>query len=73
MSAWRPIATAPKDESPILLGYLPHPRLFGSRRTYEGRWNEAQQAWTSVNGFLVHSLATHWQPLPPPPSEQDDA
>jgi hypothetical protein len=39
----------------------------GSRRVYEGKWNYEQQTWTSVNGFLVHTAATHWMPLPPPP------
>ncbi len=64
MDEWKPIDTAPK-EGIILLGYLPHPRL--DRRVYEGRWHEEQNTWTSVNGFLLHSDATHWQPLPAPP------
>jgi hypothetical protein len=64
---WQPIETAPKDESIILLGYTPHPRLEGSRRVYEGRWNVGQEQWTSTNGFMSHADATHWMPLPPPP------
>ena len=67
---WRPIETAPKDKV-ILLG-LP---LVGNikerdRRVYEGRWHEEQSTWTSVNGFLLLSVATHWMPLPPAPEEQ---
>lgn len=69
MSEWRPIETAPKDETVILLGYLPHPRLKGSQRVYEGRWDSLQETWTSVNGFLIHSEASHWMPLPEPPKE----
>lgn len=70
MSEWQKIETAPKDQV-ILLG-LP---MVGNikewdRRVYEGRWNEDQSTWTSVNGFIVLSVATHWMPLPPPPKEQ---
>lgn len=68
---WRDISTAPKDESPMLLGYLPHPKL--DRRVFEGRWCESQQTWTSVNGYLVHNDATHWMPLPPAPQPNDSA
>lgn len=63
---WQPIETAPKD-CILLLGYLPHPRMDGSRRVYEGRWHEEQSTWTSTNGFLIHTGATHWMPLPSPP------
>jgi len=64
---WLPIEAAPRD-AVILLGYAPHPQMEGSRRVYEGRWCEEQGAWTSVNGFLLHIDATHWMPLPAPPS-----
>jgi len=64
---WKPIDTAPKDESVILIGFVPHPRMDGIRRVYEGRWNETQETWTSVNGFLLFESATHWMPLPKPP------
>jgi len=64
---WQRIETAPKDESIILLGYVPHPRLEDSRRVYEGRWNLGQEQFTSTNGFMGHADATHWMPLPPPP------
>lgn len=64
---WQDISTAPKV-GVILLG-LP---IAGNlreddRRVYEGRWNEDQKTFTSVNGFLLLSVATHWMPLPPPP------
>ncbi len=64
---WRPIETAPRDETVILLGYLQHPRMEGSRLVYEGRWHSEQETWTSVNGFIVHPSATHWMPLPAAP------
>lgn len=61
---WRDIETAPKD-AVILLGYTPNKRI--DRLVYEGRWHEAQQEWTSVNGFLLHMGVTHWMPLPESP------
>ena len=59
---WRPISEAPKDKV-ILLG-LP---LSGNikewdRRVYEGRWHKEKSTWTSVNGFLLLGVATHWMP-----------
>lgn len=62
---WRPIETAPKDGTVILLGYTPNPRH--ERHVYEGRWHEDQGTWTSVNGFIVHEACTHWMPLPAAP------
>ena len=67
LCSWQPIETAPRD-GVILLGYAPHRRMDGTRRVYEGRWNDEQQRFTSVNGFLIHDSATHWMPLPDPPS-----
>ena len=69
MNEWQPIETAPR-EGVILLGYAPFWRMEGTRRVYEGRWNEEQQTFTSVNGFLIHDAATHWMPLPSPPEPQ---
>jgi hypothetical protein len=68
-SRWRPIETAPNDGSVILLGFTPHPRLGGARRVYEGRWNEGQEKWTSTNGFLALTGASHWMPLPAGPAD----
>lgn len=65
---WQPIETAPRDKV-ILLGFLVVGNLReDDRRVYEGRWHEGQQTFTSVNGFLLFSAATHWMPLPPPPN-----
>ena len=63
---WRPIESAPKDGTVIILGYLPNPRI--DRHVYEGKWHELQGWWTSVNGFMVHNDATHWMPLPAAPA-----
>lgn len=70
MDKWQPIETAPKDSTVILLGCpavgaMKDPR---SRRVYEGLWHDGQKTFTSVNGFLLLSVATHWMPLPEPPA-----
>jgi hypothetical protein len=62
---WMPIETAPKDGVIFLIGYTPNSRM--DRRVFEARWHDAQQKFTSVNGFLLFDNATHWMPLPPPP------
>ena len=41
---WQPIETAPKDESVTLIGFARKWQLEGTRRVYEGRWNEEQAA-----------------------------
>lgn len=64
---WRPIESAPKDGSVIIFGYTANPRV--NHHAYEGRWNEAQQTWTSVNGFILLAGANNWMPFPAPPNE----
>lgn len=57
---WRPIATAPRDGSAILL-FLNMPE----RGDYIGldRWDPQDRRWRSA----PHAQPTHWTPLPPPP------
>jgi hypothetical protein len=69
-ATWQPIATAPKDGTPI--------RLKWDKTTVEaiGRWcpaNEwpkpyATDDWRDVKGNDVLLMPTHWMPLPPLPS-----
>lgn len=70
--AWRDIATAPRDGTMLLVGYDEGVAREGAmedrQRVFEARWNDVQGTWSARNGFLLHSDATHWQPLPHPPS-----
>ncbi len=65
---WRPIDTAPKDGTPVLL-------YFPSR--YQGKGGISWGCW--INNEWLDSVAirdnsaTHWMPLPPPPSKEGDA
>lgn len=66
---WESMETAPKDA--VILLSLP---VIGNlreedRRVFEGRWNERQETWTSVNGFILLSEATRWRELPTPPTD----
>lgn len=65
---WQSIESAPKDGI-ILLGLPVIGRIKAEdRRVYEGRWHEDQSTWTSVNGFIILGCASHWMPLPHPPT-----
>lgn len=73
VQGWQPIETAPRDGTVILLGMpaigaLKDPN---ERRVYEGLWSHTQERFTSVNGFIVLDLATHWMPLPAPPNQTE--
>lgn len=65
MTEWQTIDTAPRDGTRILIAV---DERFGVISVREGRWNKEQNAFTSPNGFLLFTSATHWMPLPPPPS-----
>lgn len=71
---WQPIETAPRDRV-ILVGYDSEAgkKLEPHQRVYEARWDERQQTWTSRNGFILHSHATHWMPFPPAPDATSPA
>lgn len=66
---WQPLDSAPKDGTHILVGYN-NLRECETNLVYEAIWNERQQLFTSLNGFIIHSDATHWMPLPLPPAKE---
>ncbi len=68
-NGWMPIESAPKDATWIVLGVV------GRNEIMLGYWHRLFQAWwgqTSANGdFRQWQHATHWQPLPAPPTGED--
>lgn len=73
-TTWRPIETAPKDGTAVLL-FLEYTECddgAGRKSTHIDRcyWSDAEKGWdgyaTSIrNGYTT---PTHWMPLPKPPS-----
>lgn len=62
MSEWKPIESAPKDGTMVLLGNAVH-----AWRT-AGGWREAHQDWwDSRDEEGCEFPPTHWMPLPDPP------
>ncbi len=65
---WRPIETAPRDGTIILIAI--NVRGDGPK-VYEARWNEISECFSGRNGFLLFDGAHAWRPLPAPPVEKD--
>jgi hypothetical protein len=69
---WRPIETAPKDETIILVGNFRNAWSFFQHVVY---WNDTdlgtpEHPWriTDTDQGIHKDYPTHWQPLPAPPS-----
>lgn len=68
--SWQPIETAPRDGSHILMWFDPFPAV--------GYWAECDEMekggfWCPSENLISDVVgeyqSTHWQPLPPPPTE----
>jgi hypothetical protein len=64
---WRPISTAPRDGTSLLL-FEPG-RTPGDNVLETGRWKAAAERWVINNNTFWVVEPTHWQPLPKPPTE----
>lgn len=60
MSNWPPIETAPKDGTEILI-WVERPHRYRA-----AWWDERYGAY--VDTWMCYEDATHWQPLPDPPT-----
>jgi hypothetical protein len=79
MHEWKPIETAPKDGTAVLLygPDLPTPvvatlKMHELVRSYpsKGFGRSVTFKWhDTVRGFEVYPPPTHWMPLPSPPKE----
>ena len=73
---WRPIESAPKDGTRVVL-FWPEGSLYSSDHQEHGRWDDdcyakkPQPYWTGerphCRSAYRRSPPTHWQPLPPSP------
>jgi hypothetical protein len=75
MTDWRPIATAPKDETFVLL-YFPdmnRPWQAEADGRVIGFWSEKYREWyhseAAGNSLSEYAHPTHWMPLPEPPKK----
>jgi hypothetical protein len=71
MGEWKPIESAPKDGTRVLLW------LKGNGNEHViGRWKPQYEGdafpWYGDAGYesFKENLVTHWQPLPAPPSQE---
>lgn len=68
---WRPIETAPKDGTDVLLHVDWQPLtvigFYGTRTEDEATW---RVAWDHAAVRDGYDEPTHWQPLPAPPSQE---
>lgn len=68
MDQWRPIKTAPKDGTEILIGWF---ELRGQDSMTVARWHGSKKRWMATWTLLTDHLAfqpTHWMPRPKPPT-----
>jgi hypothetical protein len=75
MSDWRPIKSAPKDGTFILLFGNQHKHNlvnFGGKIVFSGYWDAIDSAWCSHGSTAMGPFysPTHWMPLPAPPSQR---
>lgn len=67
VTGWRPIETAPATGF-VICGHRGKKWIrFGIR--HHGRWYYSGTNERSQYGQVIGDEPTHWQPLPPPPSE----
>lgn len=61
---WKPIATAPKDGSYMLLASVDEDGTYGVRH---GFWEKSPQdrCWYDIDGEDIYPQ--FWMPMPPPP------
>jgi hypothetical protein len=68
---WRPIETAPRGGTRVLVFDLIHGQraaaLMTSLEDRDEQWVYARSLSNSAVAFICHP--THWQPLPAPPSD----
>lgn len=72
MSDWQLIATAPRDGSPLILGFREPGQRKRPRKSYVCTGEFFHEAWWGHGDFeagegSLDPQPTHWMPLPEPP------
>lgn len=75
-TVWQPIETAPKDGAVVDL-WVVWPAIEGepadAKRMADAFWDAEEGDWHSrgftLGQYLAKPYATHWMPLPEPPTE----
>jgi len=72
MMKWQPIETAPKDGTEVL-GYRWYKKIEGDTyEFYNVVYWEKGLGWCLNGGDCIKFLVTHWMPLPPPPTDEQE-
>ena len=75
MSEWKPIETAPRDGTPILIFCPRNDRKPVCEAAWAYDYEGAPGHWTTPHGVkgrgytILPESPTHWMPLPSPPSD----
>lgn len=67
-TAWRPIETAPKDGTEILIRIAEKQGLPGKGCVYVARYFDGD--WRTAGGWYSNVYVACWLPLPPPPEPE---
>jgi hypothetical protein len=67
---WRPIETAPKDGTKVILLCVSKSMSFGGTHAIQGYWggNTGFENWITLSSYKLRP--THWMPLPAAPGER---
>lgn len=66
MSEWQPIESAPKDE--CILAASANQVIWGGYAVDQVKWSDVTKCFMAADGWPIYD-ASHWMPLPPPPTE----
>lgn len=78
---WLPIESAPRDGTPVIVAAKNRAQTIVGEARFDpedgdGNWWWAGENWGDAHAESMAARGwhpTHWQPLPPPPSEGDAA
>lgn len=66
---WRPIDTAPRDGTRVLLWVPPYGPSTGHYEPARVNWGPNASLWIAASVLNKEAHPTHWMPLPSPPKQ----